>query len=147
MQLASIHAPIPTPVPVDGNPGPIGVSSFGTLRIGHALNGIAYSDHKILSPLTKPFGSFGGSLESAIAGAQALLLRSDSSSTHPGAVALVMDGRGWAARSIIVDDAVMQVINHGVGTGGIASAAFTDVSRSLAALVTAQGSVLASELR
>jgi hypothetical protein len=146
MQLsptASLIGPV-GPVPT---PGPIGVGSLGTMRIGHALNGISYTEHKLLAPLTAPFGHYTGSLQDAIISATAAIRDFETRADGRIAVALLMDGTGWSARTVLADSMILRAIDNGPGTGGIASISFPTVSRSLAALVTSEGSLLPSKLR
>ena len=149
MQLAPATTPIAVTPPRNPNPGPIGVSTLGTLRIGHAMNGISYTEHKLLSPLNQPIAEYSGSLQDAIAAASAELLKIETAADMQGrlAVALLgMPGR-WTARTVLADPTVIRAIDHGAGTGGIASIQFTSVSRSLGALVTSGGSLLPGQHR
>jgi hypothetical protein len=146
MQISASVAPAAVLAP-NGNPGPIGVTSFGTVRIGHALNGVAYTEHKLLAPLNKPFAEYTGSLQDAIASATAAIKDFEATADGRIAVALLgMPGR-WTARTIFTDPTVMRAIDNGAGHGGIASIQFTSVSRSLGALVTSGGSLLPGQLR
>jgi hypothetical protein len=142
MQLASA-TPIAVTPPRNPNIPPIGVASYGELRIGHALNGIAYTDHKILGPLAGPFGRYTGSLQDAIASAQIAVKELETRVDGRVAVALLgMPGR-WNAQLIYPDATVLRAIDNGAGHGGIASIEFTSRSRSLGALVTAEHALLA----
>lgn len=155
MQIATI-APKPpvtnlvaTANATPGNTGPIGVASYGTMRVGHALNGVVYTEHKLLGPMNAPMKEFTGSLQDAIAGAKQFLLsielRADLQA--PLAVALLGMGNKWVARTIFSEPTVIRAINTGPGTGGIASISFPSMSRSLGALVTSSGSLIPSQLR
>jgi hypothetical protein len=143
MQLSPINAPATGLGPQN----PIGVTTFGTMRIGHALNGIAYTEHRLTAPVTKPFGQYTGSLQDAISAVQ-LATRTQEAQGHSRvAVALLGLPGSWTAHALSPDAAITSAIDFGPGTGGIASISFPTVSRSLAALVTSQGSLLPSQLR
>jgi hypothetical protein len=153
MQIATI-APKPpvTNLIAEGRPGPgphnpLGVTSYGEMKVGHALNGIAYTTHKLLGPLAPPVATFTGSLQDAITGAQAFVKDYESRADGRIAVALLGDGHTWNAQFLFGDQTVLRAIDNGPGTGGIASIEFTSVSRSLGALVTATGSLLPGQLR
>jgi hypothetical protein len=154
MQLTSVATPaVPKPAPcligpdAIGNPGPIGNAHYGTVRIGHALNGIAYTEHRIDGPMAKPFGQYTGSLQDAITSAQTAIKELETRADGRVAVALLgMPGR-WNAQLIYTDQTVLRAIDNGAGHGGIASIQFTDVSRSMGALVTSGGSLLPGQLR
>lgn len=143
MQLSSTPSILPGGCygtrPAASHTSPIAVSSFGTLRIGHALNGISYTDHQLLSPVGNATAHFSGSLDDAIEGAQQLLARTELDDAPRGILALIGLGGSWDARVVYADPSVLQVVDHGTGTGGIASVEFTQASRSLGALVTSQG--------
>jgi hypothetical protein len=148
MQLSSTTAPSILPGGCYGprpavDPGPIGVSYFGTLRIGHALNGVTYTEHVLEAPLAKPLAHFTGSLADAIKGTQQLLGTSEAKGADRQVVALTGLGNDWYAQVLFGDPTVVQAVDHGAGTGGIASIDFTKVSRSLGALVTSQGTLAA----
>lgn len=138
--------PVPRPG-VDGTivppHGPIGVGSFGTVRIGHALNGIAYTTHQLSFAITRPAGVFHGSFKDAVSGAQALAA-SFNATTDGGraAYALVMGQPGeWTAMQLDLDAYIVRAFENGAGHGGIASIDFPSRSRSLAAIVTERGAV------
>jgi hypothetical protein len=119
--------------------GPIGVSTFGTLRIGHALNGVTYTEHHLMSPVTPPVAHFTGSFDDAIAGAQKFLARQELDDAGRGVLAITGLGGSWDAHIVFSDPTVVRAIDNGAGSGGIASIEFTARSRSLAALVTSKG--------
>lgn len=126
---------------------PVGVTNVGTMRVGHALNGISYTEHQLVTPGSKPVATFTGSLEDAIAGAKALA--TDLETRGLGRVAFALTGLGnqWSAQALFADPTVIRAIDNGPGHGGIASITFPSVSRSLGALVTASGSLVPSSLR
>jgi hypothetical protein len=104
------------------------------MRIGFALNGVVTQDFRLTMPLTNPAGIFRGSYTDALAGAKQLAAKLGDNAV----LALNMAQPGeWLAMQLTVDPAVARVIDNGVGHGGIASASFPSVSRSLTALVTA----------
>ncbi len=139
MQLTSPPPALIGPTPA---PGPIGVSSIGTLRVGHAVNGIAYTEHKLFTPLDESFAEYTGSLQDAIVATTAAIKELEARGDGRIAVALLgMPGR-WVARTVLADPTVMRVVDQGVGHGGIASAEFTSLSRSFGALVTSKGTLL-----
>jgi hypothetical protein len=131
----------------NGNHGPIGVSSFGTLRIGHALNGIAYSEHHLIAPLSAPLAQYTGSLQDAIAGARRDIMKLQLAGGSQARIAVALTGMGnrWMAHQLFGDPTVVRAIDNGAGHGGIASIEFTSVSRSLGALVTSGGSLIPSQ--
>lgn len=142
MQLSPATPIAITPPRNPNNTGPIGVTSFGELRIGHALNGISYTDHKLIGPMAMPFAEYTGSLQDAITSAQAFVKELETRTDGRVAVALLgMPGR-WSAQYLHADETVLRAIDNGAGHGGIASIEFTSRSRSLGALVTAGGSLL-----
>lgn len=145
MQLAPATTPIAVTPP--RNPGPIGVSTLGTMRIGHAMNGISYTEHKLLSPLGENFATYTGSLQDAIVAATAAIKEYETRADGRLAVALLGMPGQWSARMVLADQTVMRAIDNGAGHGGIASIQFTSVSRSLGALVTSGGSLLPGQLR
>lgn len=154
MQIATI-APKP-PVrsllgpntPGTGPHNPIGVTSYGTMRVGHALNGVTYTEHQLLAPLQSPLVTHTGSLQDAIAGAKAQLHRTELAAGAEGrlAVALLGVGNSWRAQLIYSDPTVVRAIDSGPGSVGIASVDFPSRARSLAALVTSQGSIVLGQL-
>jgi hypothetical protein len=146
MQLSSTITPSILPGgcydtnPAPTNTGPIGVTSFGTLRIGHALNGVVYSDHQLLAPLVAPTAHFSGSLNDAIEGAQQLLAGQEATgASYRGVIALTGVGTEWDAHILSPDADVLRAVDFGAGTGGIASLEFTSMSRSFGALVSSKG--------
>ncbi len=149
MQLSPVTAPVITkPEPcligpdAPGNTGPIGNAHYGTVRIGHALNGISYTEHRLDGPMAKPFAQYTGSLQDAITSAQTTIKDLETRADGRVAVALLgMPGR-WTAQLLFTDQTVLRAIDNGAGHGGIASIEFTSRSRSLGALVTAGGSLL-----
>lgn len=149
MQIATIAPKPPVrsliePTPGPGPHNPLGVTTYGTMRVGHALNGVTYSEHKLLGPITAPFKTFTGSLQDAIAGAKAAVAEYETRADGRIAVALLgMPGR-WTAQFLYPDQTVLRAIDNGPGKGGIASIEFTSMSRSLGALVTATGSLIPS---
>ena len=150
MQLSTISfgAPIATVTtpPLGPNKGPIGVGSAGTLKIGHALNGIAYTTHALTFPITAPFATYSGSLEDAIKGAQGLLLKNEAAGGPHSVVALLGMPGQYTAQLLHEDHDVARLVDTGVGHGGIASAEFTSVSRSVGALVTSTGALTLADL-
>lgn len=156
MQIATI-APKPpvhslaAPIDVAG-PGPdnpIGVTSYGTMRIGHALNGIRYTEHKLTGPLQAPVREYTGSLQDAIAGATRDLANLEMTAVLEGRFALALLGMGnsWRAQMVHADPTVLRAIDNGPGRGGIASISFPSMARSLGAIVTSKGSLIPSQLR
>ncbi|MCW2920682.1 MAG: hypothetical protein JWL76_556 [Thermoleophilia bacterium] len=142
MQLAPTTPIAITPPRNPNTPSPIGVASFGELRIGHALNGISYTDHKLVGPLSSNFAEYSGSLQDAIVAATAAIKDVEMRADGRIAVALLGMPGHWVARPLFADSTVMRAIDNGAGHGGIASIQFTSRSRSLAALVTSGGSLL-----
>src|SRR4051812_14439982 len=105
MQLSALAS---TPV------SPIGVASLGTLRIGHALNGVSFTEHRLVAPVTRPAARFTGSLADAVTGAQQLLTAQDASGSTRGVLALVGDGaNGWLARVLVSDPTIVRAIDTG----------------------------------
>ena len=131
----------------NGNHGPIGVSSFGTLRIGHALNGVTYSEHHLLAPMSAPFAQYTGSLQNAIAGARRDIMKLQLTGGAQARIAVALTGMGdhWMAHQLFEEPTVVRAIDNGAGHGGIASIEFTAMSRSLGALVTSAGSLIPSQ--
>jgi hypothetical protein len=152
MQIATI-APKPPirELAVFGGPnsnhGPIGVASYGTMKIGHALNGIAYSTHQLLGPMAAPFATYTGSLQDAIAGARRDIMKFQLTGGVQSRIAVALTGMGnqWMAHMLFSDNDVVRAIDNGAGHGGIASIEFTAMSRSLGALVTSAGSLIPSQ--
>lgn len=138
MQLTSIAPPVTLP--------PIGATSFGTMRIGHALNGIAYTEHELTAALVPPAATFGGSLANAIEAASLLAKQYDSAGAH-ATIALTTLKGAFAAHVLSVDPTVAYAVGNGAGSGGIASISFPTISKSLAALVTSEGSLIPAEMR
>lgn len=149
MQIATIAPKPPLRdafTAANGNHGPIGVASFGTMRIGHARNGVTYTQHHLLAPLSAPFAEYTGSLQDAIAGARRDIMKLQLGGSQARlAVALTGMGNRWMAHQLFEDPAVVRAIDNGAGRGGVASIEFTAVSRGLGALVTSGGALLPSQ--
>ena len=148
MQIATIapKPPVRELLGPNENPGPIGPATFGTVKIGHALNGIAYTTHLISGPMSAPFATYKGSLQDAIAGAQRDIMKLQLAGGVQGRVAVALTGMGdaWMAHTLFDNPTLIRAIDNGAGHGGIASIEFTRVSRSLGALVTSGGSLIPS---
>jgi hypothetical protein len=116
------------------------------VKIGHALNGIAYTTHLISGPMAAPFATYRGSLEDAIKGAQRDIMKLQLQGAT-GRVAFALTGMGdaWMAHTLFDNPTLVRAIDNGAGHGGIASIEFTSVSRSLGALVTSAGSLIPSQ--
>lgn len=147
--VRTLIGPNPAPVAGPGPDNPLGVTSYGTMRVGHALNGVTYSEHKLLGPLRAPFQTYTGSLEDAIAAAQHDIHRIELTADMSGRLGVALLGMGttWHAQVLYDEPTVMRAIDNGPGAGGIASISFPSVSRSLGALVTSQGSLIPSQPR
>ncbi|MCW2924079.1 MAG: hypothetical protein JWM98_1483 [Thermoleophilia bacterium] len=143
MQLATAVMPRNPVDPAFPPHGPIGVGSAGTLRIGHALNGIAWSTHELVMPITAPYFMFKGSHADALAGLQAKL-GLDAARDVRLAVALIGHDEQWSALRLNVGQEVVSAIETGAGHGGIAALQFTPRSGFASELVTAHGLVTAT---
>ena len=139
MQIAPATLPAAT--------APIGISGFGTMRIGHALNGIRYTEHQLLAPVAAPLATFTGSLQDAIVGATALAAKLDASGHGRSTIALLAVANQWTAHTVFPDPMIIRAIDTGAGHGSIASISFPTIVSNFGALVTAQGSLIPANMR